>query len=842
LTLGVEEEFHLVDLSSRRLTPRASEILERLPHARGSYVAELQQSVVETNSAVTSSLDELRQNLAQLRSELIAVAESLGVGVAAAGAMPLGAPLTMTETPRFQRMLADYQLLVREQMICSMQVHVGIPDRDLAVQLIDRVSPWLPALLALSASSPFSRTGDDTGYASTRSLIWSRWPTAGRAGAFASAAQYDALVRDLVASGVISDPGMLYFDVRPSSHVPTIEMRVCDSCPSLDTVVLIAGLFRAVVARELGRLQAGGAYAAQPLALERAALWRAARSGYEGELVDLAGPRSVPAPVLLREIVQELAPELEACGDRATVERLLELVLSRGSSAARQREALRERGDVRDVVDLILAETRGQLPEATALSEVSPLLAGYPVHGFDEALQQDGRPRPSHGSVLPTLCALGAPALRERAQRLEQAQQAVGIVFRPIGEREARALPLDLVPRVLSGEEWSRLQGGTAQRARALEAFLQDIYGEAAIVRDGVLPEWTVQRSPGYRKAGLAAPAGARRAHVCGFDVVRAPDGRWLVLQDNVRVPAGVAYAIHARRLMRDGFPELTQALSLLDPEQAPALLRQMLEQSAPPGARDSAPRLALVSSGAADSAYFEHQFLAEAMDIPLLEPEALLVSEGRLWHVEGEQKSGLDVLYLRMDDQVWHRRSADGKPLGPALLGLVRAGTVAIANGLGNGIADDKAIYAYVPQFIDYYLGERPLLEQVPTYHCAEPEQRMTVLERLHELVIKPVDGYGGLGVVIGPRASDEELSRARSLIAEQPERWIAQDTVIFSTHPTWSGKRLRPQHVDLRVFVYHGAEPVVVPAALTRVAPAGSLLVNSARGGGTKDTWLSQ
>jgi carboxylate-amine ligase len=851
LDLGIEEEFHLVDLSTRRVTPRASEILERLgtpdsaaPSSAsvGSYAAELQQSVIETNSAVTTSLARLREDLVQLRSKLISLAEQLGIGIAAAGAMPLGAPLTMTETPRFQRMLADYQLLVREQLICGLQVHVGIPDRDLRVQLMDRVSSWLPGLLALSASSPFSRTGDDTGYASTRSLIWSRWPTSGRAGVFASAAEYDALVRDLVGSGVISDPGMLYFDVRPSAHAPTLELRICDSCPSLDTVVLIAGLFRAILARELRRLRAGESYVPHPLALERAALWRAARSGLEGELVDLSVPRGVPAPVLLRQIVHELGSELDAHGDRETVEQLLELALARGSSAARQREALRERGDMRDVVDLIVAETRGHLHESASLGDASPLLAGYPARGFDEALQPDGRPRPTHSSVLPSVCALGAPELRARSRRIEQAQLATGMVFRPTHEREARPLPLDIVPRVLSGEEWSRLQGGTAQRARALDAFLQDVYHECSIVRDGVLPEWVVQRSPGYRKAGLAVPAGQRRAHVSGFDVVRGPDGRWLVLEDNVRVPSGVAYAIYARRLMRDTFPELTQSLSLLDPEQAPALLRQMLAESAPPEAGDGAPKLGLLSSGATDSAYFEHQFLAEAMAIPLLEPEDLLVSEGRLWQVEAARQSRLDVLYLRLDEQIWHRRSADGKRLGPALLDLVRAGTLALANALGNGIADDKAIYAYVPQFIDYYLDEKPLLEQVPTYHCAEPEQLATVLDRLPELVVKPVDGYGGLGVVIGPRASEEELRRARSLIAEQPERWIAQDTVLFSTHPTFARNRLRPHHVDLRVFVYYGSEPVVVPAALTRVAPSDSLVVNSSRGGGTKDTWLSQ
>jgi carboxylate-amine ligase len=371
---------------------------------------------------------------------------------------------------------------------------------------------------------------------------------------------------------------------------------------------------------------------------------------------------------------------------------------------------------------------------------------------------------------------------------------------------------------------------------------LQDIYGEAAIVRDEVLPEWLVQRSPGYRQAGRAVPAGMRRAHVCGFDIIRDQDGRWLVLEDNLRVPSGVAYALHARRSLCQVLPELAQPPSLLDPEQLPRLLRQLLEESGPPRAARSAPQLGLLSSGASDSAYFEHRFLAEATGIPLLEPGDLLLDEGRLWHVQGSDRTAMDVLYLRMDEQIWHRRAADGKVLGHALIEAVRAGTLSLANALGNGVADDKAMYAYVPRFIEYYLGERPLLEQVPTYQCAEPDQLAHVLQRLDQLVLKPVDGYGGLGVLIGPHASDAELGRARSLIEQQPERWIAQETVQLSTHPTLSGSRLRPRHVDLRVFVYHGVEPVVVPAALTRVAPPGSLVVNSSRGGGTKDTWLLQ
>jgi carboxylate-amine ligase len=848
LTLGIEEEFHLVDLGTRRLTPRAADVLAELggptstrvsSRSSGGYAPELQQSVVETNSAVTTSLAELRKHLVCLRAELCQTAERLGVGVAAAGTMPLGAPLVLTDNPRFRRMLADYRVLVTEQLICGMQVHVGIGSRDTAVRLIDRVSPWLPPLLALSASSPFSGSGEDTGYASARTLIWSRWPTTGRAGAFSSAAEYDALVQRLVASGVISDAGMLYFDVRPSAHVPTVELRVCDACTSVDTVVLIAGLFRAVVARELARLAAGEGSSAQP-ALERAAMWRAARSGLEGELVDLAAPRAVPAAVLVRSVVTELRPELETHGDWDAVRELSEQALARGSSAGRQRAALERRGRVTDVVDLILAETRGE--SAPSWDDGRALFPAYTSPGFDEAIAEGGRPRVAHARLLETLGSLPPSTLRERVRLLEREQLASGVVFTPSGHQEPQIFPIDVCPRVLTGEEWSRLQGGAAQRARALDAFLRDVYSEAAVVRDGVVPEWLIQTAPGHRSAGTAPSPSTRRTQVCGFDVIRDADGRWLVLEDNVRVPSGVGYAISSRRLLRKALPELFTEDNLLDPEQTPALLKRALLETRPPRGAEGTPYLVVLSSGPTDSAYFEHQLLAEAMGVPLVEPSALFVSEDTAWHDAGGRRSRVDVIYLRMDDQLFHRVGRDGKVLGPRLLSAVRAQTLTLANALGNGVADDKAIYAYVPQLIKYYLGELPLLEQVPTYSCSNPEQQALVLSRLDELVVKPVDGYGGLGVVVGPRASDEELADVRRLITDQPSRWIAQETVMLSTHPTFSGGRFEPRHVDLRVFVYYGTEPVVAPAALTRVAPAGSLIVNSSRGGGGKDTWLSR
>ncbi|HYQ15408.1 MAG TPA: YbdK family carboxylate-amine ligase, partial [Polyangiaceae bacterium] len=291
-TLGIEEEFHLVDLRTRQLTPRAGEVLGGLADSSHTYAAELQQTVVETNSRVCARLDELTSHLREVRAELVEVARGLGIGVAAAGTMPLSmAEVELTETPRFRRMLADYQLLVREQLICGMQVHVGVDDRDLAVNSLDRLSSWLPPLLALSVSSPFSHGGDDTGYASSRSLIWSRWPTTGSPGPLASAAEYDAMVEDLVASGAISDKKMIYFDVRPSAHLPTLELRVCDACHEVETVALIAGLFRAAVTREVTAARASTPSLAVHPTLLRAAMWRAARSGLEAELVDLRGSR-----------------------------------------------------------------------------------------------------------------------------------------------------------------------------------------------------------------------------------------------------------------------------------------------------------------------------------------------------------------------------------------------------------------------------------------------------------------------------------------------------------------------------------------------------------------------
>src|SRR5574340_193158 len=377
--LGVEEEFHLIDAKTRRLIPRAPELLERLPD--DVYVDELQRCVVEVNSGVFSDLTGLRADLIRHRKVLVDTAAELGIGVAAAGAVPLAVPAEMqvTETPRYRRMLADYQLLAREQLICGTQVHVDVPDRDEAVQVATRVAPHLPIFLALSSSSPFWSDGSDTGYASMRTLIWVRWPSTGPAAPVSSATEYDALIANLVSSGVITDPCMVYFDVRPSARLPTLELRVCDSCPSVDTITLIAGLFRALVEREATGLRAGIPAPEVSPTLVRAALWRAARSGLEGELIDVESAVPRPAAEMVDRLTQLLRPQLEDAGDWDTVSELAAMAVHVGSSASRQRRVLRRRGRLTDVVDLLLAETAGRVSPGPAVHDrEGTLLYGEP--------------------------------------------------------------------------------------------------------------------------------------------------------------------------------------------------------------------------------------------------------------------------------------------------------------------------------------------------------------------------------------------------------------------------------------------------------------------------------
>jgi glutamate---cysteine ligase / carboxylate-amine ligase len=839
LTLGVEEELHVVDLATRELVPRAPDVLAQLDP--GQFSAELHRSVVETNTPVSGTLDDLRRGIVDRRRAAIGVAESLGLGLVAAGTVPLVdlESLPVTPTSRYQRMLDDYQLLAREQLICGAQVHVGIPDRDEAVAVAQRVASALPVLLALSGSSPFWM-GEDSGYASVRSLVWLRWPTAGDPGVLTSAAEHDQLVADLIASGTITDPKMVYFDVRPSAHLPTVELRVTDSSPDVDTVVLLAGLFRGLVLRARQEYRVGVPLPVTKPPLHRAAMWRAARSGLEGDLLDLPrSPVPVPAAVAVERLVGDLRPQLTELGDWEQVFDLSVRALSRGSSAARQRRALSRRGRISDVVDLLVADTRGG---ATGIGPEGQTVPGglFPYAADGDEAFRDGDVSPAYEGIMNVLGALGSAGLRRREDARDDEQRARGITFSVAGEAATRLFPFDLVPRIVPADDWARLRTGLVQRVRALDAFVNDVYGERAVVKDGVVEEWVIDSSPELRPSGALVSRPGVRAQVAGVDLVRDAAGGWCVLEDNLRVPSGIAYAMQNRRLTTSVLPELPEPAGLISVEETPALLKRALVESARPAAGDD-PAVVLLSQGPDDSAWFEHRMLAEEMGVPLVRSPELFVDDDRVYRLRGGKRYRVDVIYLRMgEDSLVHSPGADGMPLGPSLVHALHADTVVLANALGNGIGDDKAVYAYVPKLIEYYLGEKPLLADVRTYLCGIPEQRAEVLDRLDRLVCKPVDGYGGDRIVIGPHATPDDLDAVRRQIRTAPHRWVAQEVVDLSRHPVFDGHQLAPRHVDLRAFIFTGRESVVAPAALTRVAPAGSMIVNSSRGGGSKDTWL--
>ncbi|WP_371573639.1 glutamate--cysteine ligase [Streptomyces sp. NBC_01314] len=356
--VGVEEEFHVLDAESGRLVPGAGAVLGRL--RRSEFKNELQRSSVEWNSQVHASLESLHADLSGARRRLDAAASGLGLAVVAAGTVPFARVTSGDPTPdfRYRHMVDEYRQVADEHLVCSAQVHVDVPDRDTAVRIMCAVSPWLPPLLALSASSPFW-LGADTGYASWRTMLWQRWPTAGPVGCFAGAAEYDAAVEGLIRSGVITDPGMIYYDIRPSQHQRTLELRICDACPRPETVVLITGLFRALVEDARRRLQEPGQACDGEHAWLRSAVWRAAQAGLEGDLVDPVTRLAAPAPTVLRGMLRRLRPTLEAFGDWDTVRTLTQEALTRGSAAHRLRGVAKEEG-LLACVGTLVAETRGE--------------------------------------------------------------------------------------------------------------------------------------------------------------------------------------------------------------------------------------------------------------------------------------------------------------------------------------------------------------------------------------------------------------------------------------------------------------------------------------------------
>ncbi len=467
---------------------------------------------------------------------------------------------------------------------------------------------------------------------------------------------------------------------------------------------------------------------------------------------------------------------------------------------------------------------------------------GYPSGAaWDEMVEGAGEIREPYRHVHAAMGELSPADLRARADALARSYVAQGVTFDVGGEE--RPFPLDPVPRVIDTDEWGRLAPGVAQRVRALEALLEDVYTRQVVVSDGVLPRSLIVSSAHFHRAarGIHPPNGVR-VHVAGIDVVRDAAGGWRVLEDNVRVPSGVSYVISNRRAMAQSFPELFATMRVRPVVDYPRRLLAALTAAAPSGVDD--PVVVVLTPGVYNSAYFEHTLLARLMGVELVEGRDLVTAGGKVYMRTTEGRRRVDVIYRRVDDDFLDPVSfrADSLLGSPGIMAAARLGSVTIANAVGNGVADDKLMYTYIPDLIRYYLREEPLLANVDTWRLEEPEALAEVCDRLDELVVKPVDGSGGKGIIIGPAASKPELDAARTRLLTDPRGWIAQPVVQLSTVPTLAGDALRPRHVDLRPFaVNNGDEVWVLPGGLTRVALAeGQLVVNSSQGGGSKDTWV--
>ncbi len=471
-------------------------------------------------------------------------------------------------------------------------------------------------------------------------------------------------------------------------------------------------------------------------------------------------------------------------------------------------------------------------------------------HPINEMFDGQGRPRPECARVIAYLLAMESQRLAELGERAHRMFQTMGVTFNVYGnnEGEERIFPFDPIPRIIPAEVWAGLEAGLIQRTRALNAFVGDLYGECQIVKDGVIPRDLLIGSPQFRHAAAGIqPPGGIYITVAGIDLVRGADGRFHVLEDNVRTPSGVSYVIENRRIMTRLMPELIRGLRVSSVENYPAYLLASLRELAPDGITD--PTVALLTPGPFNSAFFEHVFLSQQMGIELVEGRDLACVDHKLYMKTVHGLRRIDVLYRRIDDDfldpvVFRPDSL----LGVAgLTAVLRAGNAALANAIGTGVADDKGVFAYTPAMIRYYLGEEPSLPIVETYLLRDPEVRQTVLRDLDRYVVKPTGASGGYGVVIGPSATDEDLAQARKRIEMAPAGYIAQPVFPLSVHPTLVGgggdgkAALVARHVDLRPFVLLGKKPRVLAGGLTRVAlREGSLIVNSSQGGGSKDTWV--
>jgi uncharacterized circularly permuted ATP-grasp superfamily protein len=451
---------------------------------------------------------------------------------------------------------------------------------------------------------------------------------------------------------------------------------------------------------------------------------------------------------------------------------------------------------------------------------------------------------PAYRPLAEFLRSADASSLEHKRTEADALFRRRGITFNVYGDEsgEERLIPFDVIPRILTAQEWSVVSAGCCQRVRALNRFLDDIYHDQEILKAGVIPRDEIVNNVLFRKemVGLDLPNKVH-AHIAGIDVVRVSGDQWYVLEDNLRTPSGVSYMIENRVAMRRLFPDFFRRQRVATIDHYPEILLSNLRACAPAGIEY--PTVVVLTPGPANSAFFEHAFLAQRMGVSLVEGQDLFVDDGHVWMRDLRGRRQVDVIYRRVDDEfldptVFRPDSL----LGVAgLMEVYRAGKVNLANAVGNGVADDKATYLYVPQMIEFYLGEKPILSNVPTWRLGRPDELAYVLEHLADLVVKEVHGSGGYGMLVGPASTLAEREAYRERILSDPSDFIAQPTLALSTCPTFSAQDIAPRHVDLRPYVLTGPACTLVPGALTRVAlKEGSLVVNSSQGGGTKDTWV--
>ena len=473
------------------------------------------------------------------------------------------------------------------------------------------------------------------------------------------------------------------------------------------------------------------------------------------------------------------------------------------------------------------------------------LFDGYTLTGYDEMFVSPGKPRPHYAALHHRLGQLGAEELEHRHRAADLMMRHQGITFTVYGRDQGveRIIPFDPIPRLVSSDEWSRIERGLKQRVRALNLFIHDVYHDRLILRDRAVPPEMVLGASAYRRecVGLRVPKDIY-IHISGIDLIRDASGEYLVLEDNGRTPSGVSYVLKNRQVMKQAFPGLFEQYNVRSVDDYASNLLAMLRHIAPQSSSDD-PTIVVLTPGVYNSAYYEHSFLARQMGVELVEGRDLFFDGGQIFMRTTQGPRRVDVIYRRVDDDfldpLTFRRDSQ---LGVAgLIASYRSGQIGLANALGTGVADDKGIYPFVPDIIRYYLKEDPILANVETFRAAIPAQKQHILANLDKLVVKTVDGSGGYGMLIGPASTKEQREEFARKIEDNPRGYIGQPTIALSQHPTYTEGRLEGRHVDLRPFILYGEEIKVLAGGLTRVAlPKGSLVVNSSQGGGTKDTWV--